>query len=112
MSRRAEFLFLTTAMVAAIVVGGCNKTPQPIADMPVASAAVGNVSDVDITEHVKTALHQNDMLKGFDINVVTVKGDVRLTGVLDTQAQADEAIKIARTSEGAHAVHDELTLKK
>ncbi len=80
--------------------------------LPAASAAFGNISDIDVTEHVKTALQQNDSLKGFDVTVVTVKGDVRLIGVLDSQAQIDEAIKIARASEGTHTIHDELTIKK
>jgi hyperosmotically inducible periplasmic protein len=75
-------------------------------------ASVANVSDIDVTEHVRTALRQSDMLKGFDINVVTLKGDVRLIGMLDNQAQVDEAIKIARASDGTHAIHDELTIKK
>ena len=64
-----------------------------------------------MTEHVKTALLQNESLKGFDISVVTLKGDVRLIGVLDSQAQIDEAIKIARASDGAHTIHDELTIR-
>jgi hyperosmotically inducible periplasmic protein len=95
-----------------MAVSGCNKPPEPVTTMPAAPVVAGNVSDIDITEHVKTALHQSDMLKGFDISVETLKGDVRLMGLLDTQAQVDEAVKIARASEGAHAVHDELTLKK
>ncbi|PTT80937.1 hypothetical protein DBR42_18655 [Pelomonas sp. HMWF004] len=67
---------------------------------------------MDITEHVKTALQQNDALKGFNITVVTQKGDVRLTAVLDTQAQVDAALQIARNAEGTHAIHDELTVRK
>jgi len=58
------------------------------------------------------ALQQNDSLKAFDIGVVTLKGDVRLSGMLDSQAQIDEALRIARAADGAHAVHDELTIKK
>jgi hyperosmotically inducible protein len=61
---------------------------------------------------VKTALLQAELLKGADITVVTLKGDVRLTGVLDSQAQIDDAIRISRAAEGAHTIHDELTLKK
>mgnify|MGYP003594514323 CR=1 FL=1 len=76
------------------------------------TGANGNVSDTDVTEHVKTALLQDEALKGFSIEVVTRKGDVRLIGVLDTQAQIDTAIKIARASEGAHTIHDELTIKQ
>jgi hypothetical protein len=88
--------------LALIVLAGCSKQPP---DVP-------QVSDLDVTEHVKTALQQDDALKGFNIAVVTQKGDVRLTGVLDSQAQVDAALKIARTAEGAHTIHDELTLKK
>jgi hyperosmotically inducible periplasmic protein len=88
--------------LALMVLAGCSK-PAP---------AAPQVADIDVTEHVKTALQQDDALKGFDIAVVTQKGDVRLTGVLDSQAQVDAALKIARAAEGAHTIHDELTLRK
>ena len=112
MNRRTECLLFAAAMAAMAVVGGCSKSVEATAALPPASATVGNVSDIDVTEHVKTALHQSESLKGFDINVVTLKGDVRLSGMLDSQAQIDEAIKIARASDGAHAIHDELTIKR
>jgi osmotically-inducible protein OsmY len=119
MNKRIEFIVLAAAIAAMAVMGGCNKQPEvatpslPLpAPMSTASAAVGNVSDIDVTEHVKTALQQNDALKGFDLGVVTVKGDVRLTGMVDSQAQIDEAEKIARAADGAHAIHNELIIKK
>lgn len=116
MNKRIGFLLFTVAMTAMMTLVGCNKTPQAPGTPPVAAGqpvpAAVNVSDVDVTEHVKTALHQSDSLNSFDITVVTLKGDVRLIGVLDSQAQIDEAIKIARASDGVHAIHAELTLKK
>jgi hyperosmotically inducible periplasmic protein len=112
MNKRSGFHLLAATLAATIVVGGCGKPPQTTASSPAASAAVGNVSDTDVTEHVKTALQQNDSLKAFNINVVTLKGDVRLIGVLDNQAQKEEAIKTARASEGVHTIHDELTIKQ
>ena len=114
MHKRSFFLIVAGAALA-MVLSGCNKpppTPTTLPASPIATSAASNVSDVDVTEHVKTALQQNDSLKGFDIAVVTLKGDVRLTGTLDTQAQMDEAMKIARAADGAHAVHNELTLKR
>jgi hyperosmotically inducible protein len=106
----------TLAATSALAVA-CSKTPDAVTpavtsvlEVP-APAAGPNVADRDVTEHVKTALQQDDMLKGFDITVITIKGDVRLIGVLDRQAQIDEAIRIARAADGAHTVHDELTLK-
>jgi hyperosmotically inducible protein len=112
MNKRSGFFLVAAAVIATMTVAGCGKSPESTAMSPTASAALGNVSDLDVTEHVKTALQQNDALKGFDIGVVTLKGDVRLTGVVSSQAQIDEAIKIARAADGAHTVHDELTIKK
>ncbi len=102
------------ALLLAAGVGGCSKPPEATAaaPAPAASSPAANVADIDVTEHVKTALLQTESLKGADITVVTLKGDVRLTGVVDSRAQADEAIRIARAAEGAHTIHDELTIKK
>jgi hyperosmotically inducible periplasmic protein len=112
MNKRTKSFAFAAAMAATMLAGGCSKSPEATVTMPAASAAVANVPDIDVTEHVKTALHQNELLKGFDINVVTLKGDVRLIGVLDSQVQIDEAVRIARASDGAHTIHDELTIKK
>lgn len=112
MNKRSGFLLFAAAMAATMVVGGCRKSPEATATKPAASGVVGNVSDTDVTRYVKAALRQNESLKGFDITVVTLKGDVRLIGVLDSQGQIDEAIRIARASDGVHTIHDELTIKK
>lgn len=112
MNKRTRSLAVAAAMAATMPAGGCSKSAEETATSPVASAVVGNVSDIDVTEHVKTALNQNESLKSFDITVVTLKGDVRLIGVLDNQTQIDEALKIARASDGAHSIHDELTIKR
>jgi osmotically-inducible protein OsmY len=112
MIKHTKFLALAAVIAVTILAGGCSKSRDAIATPPVPPVAGGNVSDIDVTEHVKTALHQDELLKGFDISVVTLKGDVRLIGMLDSQTQIDEALRIARASDGAHAVHDELTIKK
>lgn len=114
MNTRHALLFVTAALAASTLVAGCNKSADT---MPAAAAASQsgvnvNVTDMDVSEHVKTALRQSESLKGFNIIVVTLKGDVRLTGVVNSQAQIDEAIRLARAADGAHSVHDELTLKK
>jgi hyperosmotically inducible protein len=101
-------LFQRCRVVAATLVlvglGACGQVNNGV--------AVPNVSDGDITQHVMTALNQSESLRGVDIQVATMNGDVRLTGVVDNQGQIDEALRIARVAEGSHSVHDELTLKK
>jgi hyperosmotically inducible periplasmic protein len=103
---------LPLTVAVALLLGACSEQTEAAAPSPAASAALGNVSDLDVSEHVKTALQQNDSPKRFDITVVTLKSNVRLIGVLNNQAQIDEVIKIALASDGAHSIHDELTIKK
>jgi len=112
MRKHTRHFMIATAIAALAVMAGCSKPPEPVATAPVGAPVAGNVSDTDVSEHVKTALLQSEVLKGFDIGVVTLKGDVRLSGVLDNQAQIDEAVRVARASDGAHTIHDELTIKK
>lgn len=70
------------------------------------------VSDGQVTENVKTALLLDEKIKDFDIAVVTLKGDVRLTGFVDTQSQIDNVTKLVRNAEGVHSIHDELSINK
>lgn len=105
-------LVIAATAAMTILLGGCGKAPEATATTPAASAAAGNIADIDVTTNAKTALLQDAGLKGFDIGVVTRNGDVRLVGVLENQAQIDAAIKLARAAAGAHTIHDELTVKK
>lgn len=62
------------------------------------------VSDTWITTKVKTQLLANEAVKGMAINVTTTNGVVTLAGMLDTQAQVDIAIALAREIEGVRNV--------
>ena len=104
-----------TAAIVGICLAGCDKPVPTAATTPTpapVSSATSETADGDVTSNVKTALMRDTGFKGEDISVVTLKGDVRLTGVLDNQSQIDSAIKIARATEGVHSIHDELTIKK
>lgn len=79
-----------------------------VADSPVPVA----VSDANISNDVKTALLRDEDLKNFEITVISTKGDVRLTGVLNSQSQINQAILITEGVIGVKAVHDELTLQQ
>jgi hyperosmotically inducible protein len=118
MKMRAGLLIFASMLLGLTTfsITGCNKTPDA-ASTPGSQAGGSKsggqeVSDNDVTTKVKTALISDDTLKGFDIAVVTTKGDVRLTGILDNQNQIDRANALARAVDGVHAIHDELTLKK
>lgn len=112
MKNRTALLYVAAIFAASSLLGGCDKSTNLTPTLPTASASAGNIADIDVTENVKTALVQSESLKRFDISVVTLKGDVRLIGVVDNQTQIDEAVKIASNSKGAHTIHNELSIKK
>jgi hyperosmotically inducible protein len=112
MKSLTKLLILSTTLVSITMMIGCNK-PQEVTDTKNPSTAVNTaISDADVTTKVKTALHSDEMVKGFDIAVVTTKGDVRLTGIVDNQDQLEHIDKLVIGIEGVHSMHDELTIKK
>lgn len=91
---------------------GCYKSPEIAAEKPPKSTVANNVLDIDVTTNVKMALMNDPILRAFNIEVITNKGDVRLIGIVDSQSQIDSAMLIAKGAEGTHAIHDELTVKR
>jgi osmotically-inducible protein OsmY len=81
---------------ASLLAGACGKT-------------VGEtIDDATITTKVKTALLNDSDTGGLRIDVDTFKGVVTLSGRVKTQAEADKAIGIARSTDGVKDVKSTL----
>jgi len=75
-------------------------------------ATVGNaVDDGIITARVKSALLAEPNVKSLDIAVSTRKGEVQLSGFVDSQTQMELAIAIARDVDGVTSVGNEMSVK-
>jgi len=61
---------------------------------------------------VKSALLADPGAKGFEVKVETSKGQVQLSGFVDTQAGIDRAIALTRGVEGVKGVDNAMTLKQ
>jgi hyperosmotically inducible protein len=70
------------------------------------------IDDATVTGRVKSALLADPGIKSLDISVLTLKGEVQLSGFVNNQGQIDQATQIARTAEGATGVKNELTIKQ
>ena len=78
-----------------------------------ADTTVGNkVDDSIVTTKVKAALLADATVKSLDIAVVTRKGEVQLSGFVDSQGQIDHAVEVARGVEGVRSVSNEMSVKK
>lgn len=100
------------ALTAARGVAGVTSVENKLSikDGPV---TVGNVVDDSVmTAKVKTALLADPNVKSQDIAVITRKGEVQLSGFVDSQAQIDQAVAIAGKVEGVTSVGNEMSIKK
>ena len=102
MRTRTEWtsVLLAIVLLAPLLAGACGKS-------------VGaTIDDASITTRVKTAL-LNDLAVGVQkIDVDTFKGVVTLSGAVETAADRDKAIDIARKIEGVRDVKSTLQVKQ
>lgn len=73
---------------------------------------VGNfMDDSSITAKVKAALVDHDSIKSTDISVKTDDKVVTLSGFVESQAQAEQAVTVAKGVEGVSSVSDRLHVR-
>ena len=69
------------------------------------------VDDSAITTKVKAAILNDPSLKVFQINVETFKGEVQLSGFVDSAKSVDKAGEVARSVKGVKSVKNNLIVK-
>lgn len=90
------------ALVTAFL--GCASTPTR-------ESSGQYLDDSTITTKVKAQLFEDQSLKAFQINVKTFKGEVQLSGFVDTEQSAKKAGETAGRVEGVKSVKNNLIVK-
>lgn len=95
--------FLICVGLIAVFVG-CASTPK--------REGTGEyLDDSAITAKVKAAIFNESTLKVFQINVETFKGEVQLSGFVDSAASVKKAGEVARGVNGVRSVKNNLIVK-
>ncbi len=102
LKRGISAVFLAIAVTAF---PGCS------ANLPKESAGE-YLDDAVITTKVKASIVDQPTLKAMEIHVETLKGAVRLSGYVASQAQIDKAGAVARGVSGVRSVKNALQLKR
>ena len=89
---------VTFALAVTLVTGGVAFAAQ-------------DVTDATITSAVKTKFLADTRVKGLKIDVDTNDGIVTLTGPVDTKAEGDRAVALARETKGVKRVVDHLMVR-
>lgn len=83
---------------------GCASTPK--------KEGTGEYfDDTVITTKVKAAILQDPSLKSAEINVETFKGVVQLSGFVNSPADINKAVEVARRVEGVKSVKNDMRAK-
>ena len=69
------------------------------------------VDDAVITAKVKAAVLEDASLKSAEINVETSKGRVQLSGFVNSRADINRAVKVAKGVKGVKSVKNDMILK-
>ncbi|MEW7312355.1 molecular chaperone OsmY [Buttiauxella gaviniae] len=102
------------AVVLGSVLAGGSAMAADTAGQKIDSSVkdVGNfMDDSAITAKVKAALVDHEDIKSTDISVKTDKKVVTLSGFVESQAQAEQAVSVAKGVEGVSSVSDKLHVR-
>jgi hyperosmotically inducible protein len=93
------------------VVDNLMIAPASVAVPPVPDATTVAYTDTSLTSTVKTKLLADSTVSGLRIDVDTENAVVTLTGEVKSQAEKDQALRLARETDGVKGVTDKLTVR-
>lgn len=100
--KQLKYFSLFFIVLATLV--GCGSTPT--------REGTGEyVDDSVITTKVKAAIFNEPTLKSAEINVETFKGVVQLSGFVNSHADIDKAVAVARGVKGVQSVKNDMRQK-
>ena len=102
---RQNMAALVLAAVLASTVAACTSTPT---QQPTGQA----IDDGVVTAKVKAALVNDPVTKAHQINVETFKGQVQLSGFVETDEARTRALQVARDIEGVRKVTDAMQIRE
>lgn len=100
--RRGFGILVLTILLASVWGCGSTATKEGTGEY---------VDDSVITTKVKAAIFNDSTLKVNEINVETFKGVVQLSGFVRSQADINQAVKVARGVAGVKSVKSDMRIK-
>ena len=104
MVKRHRMLSILICIGLIAVFVGCASTPKK-------SGTGEYIDDSVITTKVKAAILDDPSLKVFQVNVETFKGEVQLSGFVDSAQSVKKAGEVARGVKGVKSVKNNLIVK-
>ena len=110
-THRPSRLAAALATTLLLTITACSKSADAPTE-PVAKTTIGTaIDDSVVTANVMSAFVSESDIKSLDIKVETRKGEVQLSGFVESQTQMDRAIVVARAVPGVTGVQNNMGLK-
>ena len=103
MKKIRKTLPLMVALLLSLMVGCASTSRQ--------ESTGEYIDDSVITAKVKAAVFDDPALSAAEINVETFKGEVQLSGFVDSQADINRAASLARSVKGVTSVKNNMHVK-
>jgi len=103
MKQLRRFRVILLPVLLALVVGCAGTAKQ--------ESTGDYIDDTVLTTKVKTAVFKEPSLKSAEINVETFKGVVQLSGFVNSRADINRAVEIAREVPGVKSVKNDMRTK-
>jgi hypothetical protein len=97
-------------LVRALVVIGLLGTPVVLTACS-GETAGEYVDDSVISNTVRAKLLDDPDLNIFQVDVTTLRGEVQISGFVESQADKDRATQVARSVDGVRRVHNNLVIQ-
>lgn len=102
MKSQARFLILATCLVSAAPLMSACQTER---------TAGQTVDDATINAKVKSQLLADPEVSGLNVNVTTYRGQVQLSGYVNSDDQKQRAEQLAKSVDGVKSVSNDLIVK-
>ncbi|NOU25120.1 MAG: BON domain-containing protein [Methylotenera sp.] len=109
-----QLKYLSTIVVAGLLATtlGCASTSKNEGASTSSKESTGEYfDDTVITAKVKAAILNDETLKSSEINVETFKGVVQLSGFVNSTADINHAVAVAKDVKGVISVKNDMRLK-
>jgi len=94
-----------TAVCGLLLITSCSSTSKKESTGQYVDSSV-------ITSKVKSSFMKDKLIKSFDINIVTFKEVVQLSGFVDNDKQKEKAYKLAKNTAGVKDVINNIEVKE
>ncbi|PIP93544.1 MAG: transporter [Bdellovibrio sp. CG12_big_fil_rev_8_21_14_0_65_39_13] len=97
--------YFMTAVCGLLLITSCSSTSKKESTGQYVDSSV-------ITSKVKSSFMKDKLIKSFDINIVTFKEVVQLSGFVDNDKQKEKAYKLAKNTAGVKDVINNIEVKE